>query len=254
MGGLTPAQQTKTLRLMRGQECTCGCGMKIAECRIKDPTCAYSKGLSAVIVGAIKKGKTEAGAIAEAKASKYGQVPDVKLLEDAVNIPTANSPWEGPANAPITLVEFSDFECPSCRVARDVLEQVNAAYPGKVRWVFRQFPLELHEHAQAAAEASLCAEEQGKFWAYHDALFQKPGRLERDDLRESAGAVGLDLRKFSQCLESRKTQAQVREDVAAGQAAGVSAPPALFINGVMMSGARPLEDLKKVIDEQLGAN
>jgi protein-disulfide isomerase len=134
------------------------------------------------------------------------------------------------------------------------MERVNAAYPGKVRWVFRQFPLELHEHAQAAAEASLCADEQGKFWPYHDALFQKPGRLERDDLRESAGAVGLDVRKFSQCLESRHTEAQVREDVSAGQAAGVSAPPALFINGVMLSGARPLEDLKKVIDEQLGAN
>src|SRR5207237_1418924 len=108
MAGLTAAQKTSALTALRTQVCSSGCGMKVAECRIKDPTCSFSTGLASTIVGAIKKGKTRAGAIAEAKASKFAHAPVGKVLESAVLIPTAGAPSMGPADARITLVEFSD--------------------------------------------------------------------------------------------------------------------------------------------------
>jgi protein-disulfide isomerase len=166
----------------------------------------------------------------------------------------AVGPSRGPADAPVTLVEFSDFECPFCRRAHDTLEQVLAAYPGKVRLVFRQLPLQMHPHALAAAQASLCAHEQGHFWDYHDALFGRQGHLAPEDLRENAVALGLDTGKFSQCMESGRTLAQVKTDEAAAEKLGLSSTPAFFVNGVLLSGAPPLTDFKRAIDEELGAN
>jgi len=109
--GLTPIQARALLRLLRNHDCTCGCGMKIAECRVNDPGCAWSKGVAAAMGDALRAGKNENDAVAAAKASKWGQGPQQpKLLEDPVTIPTAGSPFKGPAAAPVTLVEFSDFQ------------------------------------------------------------------------------------------------------------------------------------------------
>ena len=109
--GLTPIQARALLRLLRNHDCTCGCGMKIAECRVNDPGCAWSKGVAAAMGDALRVGKTENDAVSAAKASKWGQGPQQpKLLEDPVTIPTAGSPFKGPAAAPVTLVEFSDFQ------------------------------------------------------------------------------------------------------------------------------------------------
>ena len=117
--------------------------------------------------------------------------------------------------------------------------------------MFRHFPLEFHKKAPKAAEAALCANEQGKFWEFHDQLFKNQQKLEVDELKEHAKALGLDAAKFDECLDSGKIAAQVKEDTAAGKKVGVTGTPAFFINGVMLSGAQPIEEFKGVIDAEL---
>ena len=177
----------------------------------------------------------------------------IKLSEPRKQV-EAKGPARGPDNAPVTVVEFSDFQCPFCGRAHDTVEQVMQAYAGKVRLVFRQFPLEMHKNAGKAAEAALCANEQGKFWEYHDVLFKNQQTLEVAQLKDHANGVGLDQAKFTACLDSGKFAKAVQDDMTAGQQVGVSGTPAFFINGVMLSGAMPFDEFKRVIDQELGTN
>jgi len=165
----------------------------------------------------------------------------------------AEGPTRGPKDAPVTIVEFSDFECPYCGAAHDTVEQVMSTYAGKVRLVYRQFPLSFHPHAAKAAEASLCAADQGKFWEYHEALFKNQKKLDLPDLKAHASEVGLDANKFGQCLESGDKKKAVDADQQAGLAAGVGGTPAFFINGIFLNGAQPLDEFKKVIDGELAS-
>ncbi len=177
----------------------------------------------------------------------------IKLSESRKQV-EAKGPARGPQNAPVTVVEFSDFQCPFCGKAHDTVEQVMQAYAGKVRLVFRQFPLEMHQHAKKAAEASLCANEQGKFWEYHDVLFKNQQTLDAPQLKDHANEIGLEQSKFASCLDSGKFSKAVQDDMSAGQQVGVSGTPAFFINGVMLSGAMPFDEFKRVIDQELGTN
>lgn len=163
----------------------------------------------------------------------------------------AKGPARGPETAKVTIVEFSDFECPFCSRAHDTVEKVMENYPGKVRLVFRHFPLSFHQKAPKAAEASICAEQQGKFWQYHDILFANQQKLELTDLEAHAKTAGLDEAKFKECLSSGATKKTVDEDMAAGSKLGVSGTPAFFINGLMLSGAQPFEVFKETIDDEL---
>ncbi|MCX6629381.1 MAG: thioredoxin domain-containing protein [Candidatus Solibacter sp.] len=176
--------------------------MKVAECRVKDPNCSFSRGLASVTVGAIKAGKSETAAVAESKASKFGSRPTPKLLDDPVPIPTLGSPVLGPANARITLVEFSDFQCPYCSKA---VAQINAtlkAYPNDVRLIFKQYPLETHPAAAVSAAASLAAHRQGKFWPMHDVMFANRPKLSRQSVLAWAKQIGLDMQRFTADLDS----------------------------------------------------
>jgi len=164
---------------------------------------------------------------------------------------TADGPAHGPADAPVTIVEFSDFQCPFCSRVIPTIEQVKENYGDKVRIVFRQFPLNIHPQAQKAAEASLCAEDQGKFWEMHDAMFANQQQLAVDNLKAKAAELGLDAEAFNQCLDSDQHAEKVAADMQDGIAAGVSGTPAMFINGVMVSGAVPYEQVAEVIDAEL---
>lgn len=173
------------------------------------------------------------------------------LLEPPRTQVAAEGPSRGPANAPVTIVEFSDFECPFCSRVNPALEQVKQNYGDKVRVVFRQFPLNIHPNAQKAAEASLCANDQGKFWEMHDLMFAEQRQLTVENLKEKAQRLELDTAPFGQCLDSGKYAAQVQTDLEAGMQAGVTGTPAMFINGIPISGAVPYEQLAQVIDAEL---
>jgi protein-disulfide isomerase len=168
-------------------------------------------------------------------------------------VATANSPTQGPASAPIELVEFSDFQCPFCYRAHPTVNQVLSTYGNKIRFVYRNYPLPNHPNARPAAEAAQCANEQGQFWAYHDRLFADQTKLSDADLKASAAALGLDAGKFNACVDSHKYKDQIEADLQAGNEAGVNGTPAFFINGRMLSGAQPFDEFKRIIDEELAA-
>jgi protein-disulfide isomerase len=164
----------------------------------------------------------------------------------------ADGPSRGPAAAPVTIIEFSDFQCPACIAAEPAVKQVLAGYGDKVRFVYRDFPLEFHPLAQKAAEASQCAQQQGKYWDMHDRLFATQGKgLEVPALKSAAKDLGLDTAKFDACLDKGETAATVQGHMKAGMAAGVKATPTFFINGRLYEGMLPPEELKKAIDGEL---
>ncbi len=154
-------------------------------------------------------------------------------------------------SAPVTIVEFSDFQCPYCGREAPVIERLMKEYDGRVRLVFRNYPLDFHPFAQKAAEAGACAQEQGKFWEFHDKMFGNQNKLAVEDLKGYAKSVGLDSSKFDKCLDSGEKKALVEEDLKAGSAAGVSGTPAFFINGVFINGAQPYEQMKQTVDREL---
>lgn len=176
----------------------------------------------------------------------------ITLPEPRIEV-AATGPSKGPEGAPVTIVEFSDFECPFCDRARQTAEQVVTAYAGKVRLVFRDYPLPFHAKAQKAAEAGHCANEQGKFWEMHDWMFSNQNKLEVAGLKEGAKGLGLDAAKFDACLDSGKFAGAVKKNTEAGEQAGVSGTPAFFINGRFLSGAQPFEKFKEIIDQELAA-
>ncbi len=169
-------------------------------------------------------------------------------------IAKADRPAKGPANAPVEIIEFSDFQCPYCLNAFPTVNQVISTYGDRIHFVYRHYPLANHPRARPAAEAAQCAHEQGKFWEYHDRLFGNQAALGDADLKQHAASLGLDVGQFNACYDSQKYKADVDTDIRAGDEAGVSGTPAFYINGRMLSGAQPFEVFKRVIDEELDAN
>ncbi len=175
----------------------------------------------------------------------------IALEPPRVKVAEGEGPTRGPANAPIAIVEFSDFECPYCLRAFPTVTELLKTYGDRIRLAYRHYPLPNHPNARPAAEASACANEQGKFWQYHDRLFSSPGKLSAQDLKQHAAALGLNETAFNACVDARKYQKAVDTDIAAGEAAGVSGTPAFFINGRAVFGAMPIENFKQIIEEEL---
>ncbi len=180
---------------------------------------------------------------------------EVVLLLDPVRavFDNGDSPARGPSRAAITLVEFSDFECPFCGRFFTTLKELEENYGDRLRIVYRQFPLDnIHPHAVKAAEASLCAHEQGRFWEMHDLMFTEQDRLTILDLKEKAGRLGLDRAAFDACLESGRYLERIERDAEEGDAYGVSGTPAIFINGIHVpGGAVPYDVLAEYIEKEL---
>jgi protein-disulfide isomerase len=165
---------------------------------------------------------------------------------------TSKDHVRGDFNAQITLVEFSDFECPFCARHYPTLKKILEDYKGKVRLVYKHFPLSFHPNAQKAAEASECAVEQGKFWEYHDKIFENQASgLSLEKFKQWAKELGLDTSKFNDCLDSGKYAQKVQADYQEGLQKGVNGTPTTFVNGQPLSGALPYESFKQIIDSIL---
>jgi protein-disulfide isomerase len=246
---LTPVQKRAVLKMVREQDCSCQCGMKTAECIMKDRNCSYSRTIAKIAIQGVKDGKSLVEISKLMDASPKAHRP--KTLEDPVVIDVAGSPVKGPDNARITLVEFSDFECPFCYAAVAQVDKIMAAYPKDIKLIYKQFPLSMHPHAQMAAIASLAAKDQGKFWEMYEVLFKNSRRLSPDNILMWAKEIGLDMDKFKAALASSKYQAIIEKDLKDGETAGVYGTPSFYINGKQYNGEVALATLKPILDAEL---
>jgi protein-disulfide isomerase len=181
--------------------------------------------------------------------AKYKATVTLEPLREEVD---ATGPQRGAAAAPVTIVEFSDFQCPFCARYTPVLSRILAAYPSQVRLLYRYYPLTpIHPNAQKAAEAAVCADKQGKFWEMHDTLFAEQGALDVTALKEKAKRLGLDSAPFDECLDGGKALDVISADVKAGLKLGLDATPASFVNGRFVSGAATFEQLSALINDEL---
>jgi protein-disulfide isomerase len=168
-----------------------------------------------------------------------------------LSVNTEGDPSMGPADAPVTIVEFSDFQCPYCKFSVPVIKDILGRYPGRVRVVYRDFPGSNHPQAHQAAEAAQCAAEQGYFWNYHDLLFSQQVAGQGWDYAALAKQVGLDQQSFALCLNAGRYRAEVAKDLQDGLRLGVSSTPTFFVNGRPLVGAHPVTDFQALIDPLL---
>ena len=181
---------------------------------------------------------------------KYG----VKTLLEPprLDIAVDDDASKGPAKAPVTIVEFSDYQCPYCSRAEATVQEVLKKYGDKVHFVYRDYPLPFHPNSNIAAQASECAKEQGKFWEMHNAMFADQSKLAQADLVTTAGGIsGIDKDKFKTCLDTGKYKDEVTKDYNDGQKYGVTGTPTFFINGIPMVGARDANSFAEIIDSEL---
>ncbi|MFH2106757.1 MAG: DsbA family protein [Candidatus Micrarchaeota archaeon] len=186
----------------------------------------------------------------------FGCIQQPNTPNERVTVPilTDGDPFKGEVTAKITIVEFSDFECPYCaNFYAETLPLIKKDYidTGKVRFVYRDMPMPFHTYAQKAAEAAECADEQGKFWEYHNILYESPDELDMANLKKYASQIGLDTVQFNDCLESGAMATEVQQDLADARSYGVQGTPTFFINGIPVVGAQPYSVFQQLIEQEL---
>jgi protein-disulfide isomerase len=216
---------------------------KIIDAEIKEADALLKKGTP---LKDVYTKRIETAALAPAAAPSAPAAPEGKQ-----DIKLGDAPVMGPASAPVTLVAFSDFQCPFCSRAVPTLKEIEGQYQGKLRVAFKQMPLPFHDKAHLAAEAALAANEQGKFWQYHDKLFANQQALDRPSLEKYAQELGLNMGKFKAALDSGKFKDRVDADAKEGAAVGATGTPTFFINGTKLVGAQPADAFKSLIDKEL---
>jgi len=247
--GLTGAKKQAALRIMQTEPCTCGCDMKMAECRVKDPSCGISRKLAATVIRETEEGKSVATVKADLERLAKEGPP---VLDDPVKISIAGDPVKGSDKAKLTIVEFSDFQCPYCSAVVPNVKEVLKQFPDDIRLVFKQFPLDTHSQAAMAAEAALAAQAQGKFWEMHDLIYAGFPKLNRQLVDGYAKQLNLDMNRFNAEMASHKYQARVTSEEQEGENAGVSGTPTFFFNGKKYNGNFDVAAVIPIVKKELG--
>src|SRR4051812_5501907 len=257
---LTTAQKTTVMQALNERDCECGCGMgKVAGCIKKDPNCPRSPNLARAAIDLVKQGKglgeilaaiddkqkPAAGAAAPTAAAPAGGSKKV--------VPLAHDQRRGAAATKVTIVEFSDFQCPFCKRSEPTVKGLLDKYGKDVSLVWMNQPLPFHDHAMDAATAFQAAGRQGsdKAWKLHDKMYENNTALTRADIEKYAGDVGLNTSKFKKDWDDPKIKAEVEQDQKAANAAGANGTPTFFINGREVVGAQPADAFEKVIDDEI---
>ncbi len=212
-----------------------------------------------IFTGGFGYGNDGSGGTVQVTGNAVGNQPSGDGgLPGKVDVSADDDPFIGDKNAPVTVIEFSDFQCPFCeRLYQQAEKQLISDYvdTGKIRFVYRDFPLtSIHPDAQKAAEAAECADEQGKFWEYHNMLFEKQAEWSGVGVtrfKQYAADLKLDTKKFNDCLDTGKYEDEVNKDANDAVSAGARGTPATFVNGILVSGAQPYANFKQVIDAEL---
>ena len=204
------------------------------------------------ILGTLRQIRTTNARKAYLKTLHQQDSARIMLAPPRADVQIGDAPVRGPKNAPVTIIEFADYQCPFCQKIHPELKQLQQEFPGKVAIAFKDFPLSIHDHAAKAAEAARCAGEQGKYWEYHDTLFENKG-LDKDQLRKYAGDLNLDTARFESCLDSGKEAAGIEKDMAEGKLLGIVQTPGFTVNGHFFVGAVPYSMLHDLVQQQLAA-
>ena len=169
------------------------------------------------------------------------------------NAQVGDAPWAGGANAKVTIVEFSDYQCPFCSKAALTMKKLKKKYGKKIKVAFKNYPLPFHKDAKKASEYGLCANEQNPklFWKMYDTMFANQQKLSEDDLKKYAQKHGVDMKKLKSCLDSGKAAKQIEKEMSEGEKLGIKSTPTFFVNGQLISGALPIENFEKIINQEL---
>ena len=238
LSGLDSVQKERALQIMNGNKCACPCGMSIAQCRVEDKSCPKSPGMAASVVAAVKSGQTDQQIVAALNGMRDPAAPTQAAGGPAApakryDINLAVAPMMGKASAKVSVVLFSDFQCPFCGRAEPVVKQIMQAYPDDVKFYFKEFPLvSIHPFAKPAALAAIAAGKQKKFWEMHDLLFANQRALDAASLRRYAESLGLDMAAFDKDSADPETARFLDQEMLEGSKVGVQGTPTMYVDGV----------------------
>jgi protein-disulfide isomerase len=244
IGKLAEYERKIFFRVLNHESSACGKGHSLIHSLKQDPGCKRSLHAAKYVAKLVDSGYTESE-VSEELQKRYRD-PVAKSID------VSRAPRRGPGDAPVTIVEFVDYECPHCRDAQTFLQQVSEAYPRQVRLFFKQFPLGGHTMARTAAEAAMAAHKQGKFWPYNDKVWPKSDVLTAAVLEQIAKDVGLDVPRWRADMASDPIKNWVSQDKSDGVSIGINSTPSLFINGRRYTGRHDVESISDWIDEELG--
>ena len=260
LSGLTDKQNDLVMSILNNYNCTCGCTKGTwANCIKTDVKCPFSRPIGAAVIKMIEMGKNKKQTVNFLKVFKRGKEKKrtgSKKPEDPNKIypvTTLNAPVKGPEDAPVTLIEYTDYQCPYCRRVQPTLSALLEEFPGKVRFATLNNPLSFHKNALPAAMAARAAGIQEKFWEMHTLLFEDASALDDADLLEYAERLGLDIAKFNTDRNSKELKDEILQEQAQAVKNNATGTPAFFINGKKLSGAKPLNYFKTAIENELKA-